>query len=297
MIPIDKLHNYLNKGGPDVAKDYVFHIPEKVIAEGHIYDKYILDAKYSFVDKEIVDVPEWTGLDSSFKMIKDRNNERKNSFIYSVLNEVLGEFRYLDVKSKVIMIKDLMRQIAYDMEEKSLYRDNDYTRKRTLIREKFMANEDIDDDAVLKGIIVDYFSLTVYVFREVVGGLVKRRKVERISYIPSMWKNDDRKMEYVLKNPSCFLIEKEGRYYPVFKSDMTGVMSWESMGIEFFEELRSGGAVAQPKQETKLLKKMTLVELQKVAIDRGVSIFKKSEKTGKDLKKSISELREELENM
>jgi len=84
MIPIDKLHSYLNKGGPDVEKDYVFHIPEKVIAEGHIYDKYILDAKYSFVDKDIVDVPEWTGLDSSFKMIKDRNNERKNSFISSI---------------------------------------------------------------------------------------------------------------------------------------------------------------------------------------------------------------------
>ena len=280
-----------------MSKDYVFHIPEKVIAEGHIYDKYILDAKYSFVDKDIVDVPEWTGLDSSFKIIKDRNNERKNSFIYSILNEVLGEFRYLDVKSKVIMIKDLMRQIAYDMEEKALYRDNDYTRKRTLIREKFMTNEDIDDDAVLKGIIVDYFSLTVYIFKEVVGGLVKRRKVERISYIPSMWKNDDRKMEYVLKNPSCFLIEKDGRYYPIFKSDMTGVMSWESMGIEFFEELRTVGGGAQPKQETKLLKKMTLVELQKVAVDKGVSIFKKSEKTGKDLKKNISELREELENL
>ena len=296
MISIDKLHSYLNKGAVG-EKDYVFHIPEKVIAEGHIYDKYILDAKYSFVDKDIVDVPEWTGLDSSFKMIKDRNNERKNSFIYSVLNEVLGEFRYLDVKSKVIMIKDLMRQIAYDMEEKALYKDNDYTRKRTLIREKFMANEDIDDDHVLKGIIVDYFSLTVYIFKEVVGGLVKRRKVERISYIPSMWKNDDRKTEYVLKNPSCFLIEKEGRYYPVFKSDMTGVMSWESMGIEFFEELRTSGGSAQPKQETKLLKKMTLVELQKVATDKGILIFKKSEKTGKDLKKNISELREELENL
>ena len=296
MISIDKLHSYLNKGAVG-EKDYVFHIPEKVIAEGHIYDKYILDAKYSFVDKDIVDVPEWTGLDSSFKMIKDRNNERKNSFIYSVLNEVLGEFRYLDVKSKITMIKDLMHQIAYDMEEKALYKDNDYTRKRTLIREKFMANEDIDDDAVLKGIIVDYFSMTVYIFKEVVGGLVKRRKVERISYIPSMWKNDDRKTEYVLKNPSCFLIEKDGRYYPVFKSDMTGVMSWESMGIEFFEELRSGSGGAKPKPETKLLKKMTLVELQKVATDKGVSIFKKSEKTGKDLKKNISELREELENM
>ena len=296
MISIDKLHSYLNKGVVG-EKDYVFHIPEKVIAEGHIYDKYILDAKYSFVDKDIVDVPEWTGLDSSFKMIKDRNNERKNSFIYSVLNEVLGEFRYLDVKSKITMIKDLMHQIAYDMEEKALYKDNDYTRKRTLIREKFMANEDIDDDAVLKGIIVDYFSMTVYIFKEVVGGLVKRRKVERISYISSMWKNDDRKTEYVLKNPSCFLIEKEGRYYPVFKSDMTGVMSWESMGIEFFEELRTGGGAAQPKQETKLLKKMTLVELQKVATDKGISIFKKSEKTGKDLKKNISELREELENL
>jgi hypothetical protein len=78
---------------------------------------------------------------------------------------------------------------------------------------------------------------------------------------------------------------------------MTGVMSWESMGIEFFEELRTVGGGAQPKQETKLLKKMTLVELQKVAVDKGVSIFKKSEKTGKDLKKNISELREELENM
>ena len=40
-----------------------------------------------------------------------------------------------------------------------------------------------------------------------------------------------------------------------------------------------------------------LVELQKVATDKGVSIFKKSEKTGKDLKKNISELREELENL
>ena len=292
MIPIDKLHSYLNKGEEvNIDKDYVFHIPEKVIADGHIYDKYILDAKYSFVDKDIVDVPDWTGLDSSFKMITDKNNERKNSFIYSILNEVLGEFRYLDVKSKVIMIKDLTRQIAFDMEEKSLYRDNDYTRKRTLIREKFMTNSDIDDDSVLKGIIVDYFSLTVYIFKEVVGGLVKKRKVERMSYIPSMWKNDDRKMEYVLKNPSCFLIEREGRYYPVFKSDMNGVMSWESMGIDFFEELNN----IPVKQETKLLKKMTLIELQKVAIDKGVSIFKKSEKTGKDLKKNISELRDELE--
>ena len=205
----------------------------------------------------------------------------------------MGEFRYLDVKSKMIMIKDLMTQIAFDMEEKSLYRDNDYTRKRTLIREKFMKNDDIDDDSVLKGIIVDYFSITIYIFKEVVGGLVKRRKVERISYIPSMWKNDDRKMEYILKNPSCFLIEREGRYYPVFNSDMNGVMTWESMGIDFFEELNN----VPVKQETKLLKKMTLVELQKIAIDKGVSIFKKSEKTGKDLKKSISELRDELEKL
>jgi len=310
MISIDKLHSYLNKGDGSVERDYVFHIPDKIIANGHIYDKYILDAKYSFVDKDIIDVPEWTGLDSSFKMITDKNNERKNSFIYSILNEVLGEFRYLDVKSKITMIKDLMRQIAFDMEEKSLYRDNDYTRKRTLIREKFMTNDDIDDDTILKGIIVDYFSLTVYIFKEVVGGLIKRRKIERMSYIPSMWKNDDRKMEYVLKNPSCFLIEKEGRYYPVFKSDMTGVMSSESMGIDFFEELNNvnraavakmaaeaAEVVGPVKQETKLLKKMTLVELQKIAIDKGISIFKKSEKTGKDLKKSISELRDELEKM
>ena len=114
-----------------------------------------------------------------------------------------------------------------------------------------------------------------------------------------MWKNDDRKMEYILKNPSCFLIEREGRYYPVFKSDMNGVMSWESMGIDFFEELNNvNKAVVGPaKQETKLLKKMTLVELQKISIDKGVSIFKKSEKTGKDLKKSITELRDELEKL
>ena len=299
MIPIHKLHSYLNKEEEvNIKKDYVFHIPDKIIANGHIYDKYILDAKYSFVDKDIIDVPDWTGLDSSFKIITDKNNEKKNSFIYSILNEVLGEFRYLDVKSKIIMIKDLMRQIAFDMEEKSLYRDNDYTRKRTLIREKFMTNDDIDDDVVLKGIIVDYFSLTVYIFKEVIGGLVKRRKVEIMSYIPSMWKNDDRKMEYVLKNPSCFLIEREGRYYPVFKSDMTGVMSSESMGIDFFEELNNVNKAAGPaKQDTKLLKKMTLVELQKIAINKEISIFKKSEKTGKDLKKSISELRDELEKL
>lgn len=295
MISIEKLNNYLNSNSNEINnnRDYVFHIPKDKMSEEHIYDKYILDGSYGFLNKDIIDVPEWTGLDKNYQLFITSDIEKKNSFVHSILNQVIAEYRYLDSKSRALMSKDLLRQIAFDMEEKSLYHDNDYTRKRSLIREKFMSNSDIDGDSILKSVIIDYFSMTVYIFKECIGTLVKKRKIERIGYIPGMWKNDDRKNEYILKNPTCFLIETNGRYMPIIKKSMEGVFVSTEINEELLKELDKN-PVKKVERSLSTNSKISLTEIQKIAVSMNILLVKKSDKTGKELNKKISELRDEI---
>jgi len=380
MISIDKLHSYLNKhDASDKERDYVFKIPEVKMADGHIYGRYVIDGKFAFLGKNIIDVPDWTGLDSEYQQLQDKISFKKNSFVIAILNQVMPEFRYFEAKSRINFARDLMRQIAFDMEEKSLYREMEYTRQRNNIRSIFTNFEDIDSEDIMKKIIVDYFSLTVYVLRkeskEIFG---KKRIVEKMSFVPGVWKKTERDFEYSIKNPSCILIEEEGRYTSILKKDLSGLFSWQDEGMEeLFVELSNEAKKGEKKkdkddkkdeivvkegkleksklitkkddgldveivedkkevirkkivkdkvvdkkekevttdkessiEETKeceetvkevekptkidIPKKITLTEIQAVAEKEGISITKKSEKTGKDLKKTIQELREDI---
>jgi len=383
MISIDKLHSYLNKKSSDSEseepiKNYTFKIPESKMADGHIYGRYIMDGKFAFLGKDILPTPVWCELPDEYQQIIDKVSVKKNSFITAILNQVMPEFRYFEAKSRVHFVKDLMRQIAFDMEEKSLYKEMEYTRQRNNIRAQFTNCEDIDNDDIMKKIVVDYFSLTVYVIKKTAEEKFgKKRIVEKISFVPGVWKKTDRENEYVIKNPSCILIENQGKYSSVIKTDMSGLFSWQDEGmIELFTELSNDVKIIKKKPAEKktdeivikeckleksealksiddtpikteivrkktsskkaevestkkeeidqektpenvqedtqeiskevteeikedkfkmfIPKKITLTEIQLLAEKEGISIVKKSEKTSKDLKKSIQELRDEI---
>jgi len=330
MITIEKLQNYLSKEKSD-ERDYVFKIPEQKMADGHIYGKYIMDGKFAFLKKDILPVPAWTELSQDYQILVD--NSSKNSFTMSILNQIMPEFRYFDGKSRVNFVKDLFRQIAYDMEEKNLYKDSEYTRQRNHIRKEFMYFEDIDNDEILKKVIVDYFLLTVYILKRTeIEKFGKQREIQKIAFVPGIWKKTDRKVEYEIKNPTCILIENAGRYSGIIKKELSGLFSWQDEGMEdLFNELTRESEKKIPIKKSTVLKKIavkddspeptieevsvkieekaeikeekkkpiinakiTLIEIQKIAEEEGISITKKSEKTGKDLKKTIQELKDEI---
>jgi len=366
MISVEKLHSYLNKNPIDETNEerpFIFRIPEVKMADGHIYGKYVLDGKFSFLKKEILPVPTWTGLDDNYRQLVDKTAIRKNSFVIGILNQIMPEFRYFDYESRISFTRDLMRQIAYDMEEKNLYREMEYTRIRNEIRSKMINFQDIDNCEAMKKIVVDYFSLTVYIIRrDPVEKFGKERLIEKISFVPGVWKKTERSAEYSLKNPTCFLIESDGKYSSVIRKEMNGLFSWQDTEMidilsEFAEEsmkksekkVKTDVKKKSPKIEAKQVedlventdtsveqidesletksdekqkfdeeqklneteettdvsvettqvkihipKKITLGEIQKIAEKEGISLTKKSDKTGKDLKKSIQELREEI---
>jgi len=329
MITVDKLHKYLTKGSDAIPeREYSFRIPEVKMSDGHIYGKYVIDGKFSFLSKEIMPIPPWTELGEEYQLLCDKS-VGKNSFTMSILNQVLPDFRYFNGKSRLSFVKDMYRQIAYDMEEKDLYRDHEYSRQRNHIRKELMEGDDIDNDELIKRVVIDYLSLTVYLLKRDSSKFGRQRMVEKIAFVPGIWKKTERADEYTIKNPTCILVEEEGRYKGIIQKNMNGVFSWQEDGMEdLFKELSMASEQVKkvktksaeskvvpvvpprtdvppnvtipsehqeiPKTVKELPKKITLAELQEIAEKEGISLTKKSDKTGKDIKKTIQELRDEI---
>ena len=344
MIEIDKLHKFLNRDSKHREKEYAFRIPEKQFESGHIYGKYILDAKYSMIGKRFMDLPDWGISVPQLQYISEKLVP-KNTFTSAILNSIMPEYRFFDLKTKLTFCSDLHRQIGYDMEQNSLYKDMGYARLRKEIREKFINADDLDNDDKLKQIIIDYFSLTVYEIskskQEKFGG---NMEISRKGFVPLMWRKTEKNEEYLDKNISCFLLRLEDKYYSIVKRNASGIFDFsvdlpddveisvptveedkqepepEPLKVkspvkvpekktvskkkeevvkkqETEEQAESVVPAEEPKEEPRKIfipKKITLKEIQDLAIQRDIPIQKKSEKTGKMLNKTIEELREDI---
>jgi len=335
MIEIDKLHKFLNRDSKHREKEYAFRIPEKQFESGHIYGKYILDAKFSMIGKRFLDLPEWITEIPQLQYISEKLVP-KNTFTSAILNSIMPEYRFFDLKTKLTFCSDLHRQIGYDMEQNSLYKDMGYARLRKEIREKFINADDLDNDEKLKQIIIDYFSLTVYeISKAKQEKFGKNMEISRKGFVPLMWRKTEKNEEYLDKNISCFLLKLEDKYYSIVKRNTSGIFDFSvdlpddvEISVPVMEEdepepepireplkVKSPVKVPEkkkvskkkeeepqeePQEEPELIrkifipKKITLKEIQDLAIQRDIPIQKKSEKTGKMLNKTIEELREDI---
>ena len=380
MIEIEKLHKFLNRDSKHREKEYAFRIPEKQFESGHIYGKYILDAKYSMIGKRFMDLPEWVSWDAPQLQYISEKLVPKNTFTSAILNSIMPEYRFFDLKTKLTFCSDLHRQIGYDMEQNSLYKDMGYARLRKEIREKFINVDDLDNDEKLKQVIIDYFSLTVYeISKAKQEKFGKNMEISRKGFVPLMWRKTDKNEEYLDKNISCFLLRLEDKYYSIVKRNTSGIFDFsvdlpedieisipnineeKEKELELETEIDSEPVKIpekipekisdkkkvskkkettkkeveiiikkqedpkeepkedpkedpkeEPKEEPKedpkeepkeepepirkifIPKKISLKEIQDLAIQRDIPIQKKSEKTGKMLNKTIEELREDI---
>ncbi len=352
MIEIDKLHKFLNRDSKHREKEYAFRIPEKEFESGHIYGKYILDAKFSMIGKRFIDLPEWVNFGDEAPQLQYISEKLvpKNTFTSAILNSIMPEYRFFDLKTKLTFCSDLHRQIGYDMEQNSLYKDMGYARLRKEIREKFINADDLDNDEKLKQIIIDYFSLTVYEISKTKQEKFGRNmEISRKGFVPLVWRKTDKNEEYLDKNISCFLLRLEDKYYSIVKRNTSGLFDFsvrlpddieisvpqeEESELEPISEpliVKSPTKVLEKKKVSKknepeiiikkqedskeepqkepesepepeseqsrkifIPKKITLKEIQDLAIQRDIPIQKKSEKTGKMLNKTIEELREDI---
>lgn len=361
MIEIDKLHKFLNRDSKHREKEYAFRIPEKQFESGHIYGKYILDAKYSMIGKRFMDLPDWVSFGEESPQLQYISEKLvpKNTFTSAILNSLMPEYRFFDLKTKLTFCSDLHRQIGYDMEQNSLYKDMGYARLRKEIREKFINADDLDNDEKLKQVIIDYFSLTVYeISKSKQEKFGRNMEISRKGFVPLMWRKTEKNEEYLDKNISCFLLRLEDKYYSIVKRSTSGLFNFsvdlpddveiydpiveedkqepESEPISepfkvkspvkssekkkvskkkeesekdpeiIFKKQESEEPVGpmvstkkpeEPQEEHRKIfipKKITLKEIQDLAIERDIPIQKKSEKTGKMLNKTIEELREDI---
>jgi hypothetical protein len=310
-----------------------------------------------------MDLPEWVSWGEEAPQLQYISEKLvpKNTFTSAILNSIIPEYRFFDLKTKLTFCSDLHRQIGYDMEQNSLYKDMGYARLRKEIREKFINSDDLDNDNKLKQVIIDYFSLTVYEISKTKQEKFSRNmEISRKGFVPLMWRKTEKNEEYLDKNISCFLLKLEDKYYSIVKRNTSGIFDFsvdlpedieisvsipteeenekrdseqEPEPIKVLEKAPEKNKVSkkkelqkepeiiikkqekpqeEPKEEPKeesekesddepepvrkifIPKKITLKEIQDLAIQRDIPIQKKSEKTGKMLNKTIEELRENI---
>ena len=327
MFEVEKVNSFLNKNfeGHVPERELVFRIPDSQKRGDHIYDKYVLDSKFIFQGKNVIRVPEWTKI-KNYRLLVDKLD--KNTFTSAILNAVIPEFRYFSLKSRVQFIKDFYRQMAVDLEEKNLYKDLKYHAIRNKLRETLQGFFNADEEEVMRKYLVDYLSLKVYIIEENNDATFLERKVSKIEYLEEYQKNtiflvkyenkycllvnrdmtgmiDDKELEKELNGDFEKLIKINAKKVKIPKKVVTVEKVEENLEkkeeiLENLDELSEKNELEEPvkkKEKIKIPAKATLKVLQELAEQNGISLTKKSEKTGKDIKKTIQELKLDLENL
>ena len=157
MLSVESLQKYLsnNDNNDEIDSSITFILPESINNDNrHIYDKYVLESKFSLLDKKIEKLSSeylnFLNIDDDLIILKD--NDTYNTFILSILNIIFPDFRYFDKKSKIKFIKDLLNQMAYDLQEKNLYSYFNYNKNHSFSRTEFAKylnlHENVDKDSL-----------------------------------------------------------------------------------------------------------------------------------------------------
>lgn len=307
MISIESLQEYLlndnknndllnnNNGNDNNIENHdnnlVFKLPSKIQNENtHIYDKYILENKFSFLNKNLKKLPnnlsELLNVKDDFFILKDNN--KYNTFIYSILYIIFPEFKYFDFNSKKKFINDLMNQMAYDLQEQNFYSYFNYNKNhkfsRTELSKKLNLHENIDsyEFEYIKKYVVDYFSLSVYIVSEINNKI----KINKIFYDNFHDKSVYNNLEKY--NSKIILYKENNIFYPILKEDANGLFLY-SFDSNIIDSLENNFSNFNTQSNLKNLGTKKLKELQDICLDLDLDIYKTNNK-GNNVKKTIKEL-------
>jgi hypothetical protein len=207
MFSINKLINDLDQNQENIADDINDSIQKYDSSTNKtMYEEYIVESntKMKKLSSDIGD---------KYCNIKDFYYDNikwnKNTFIYSILRILDGNFDFILNKRKNEIIDSIRKKMCYDLVEKNYYSKFGYTRKRKFKREKLQkylmdSSTDIDLEkySSVRKYIVDYFNINVFIISDT--------SVECIY-------TERENVGYFKHRPTVFLYYND-KYYPLVKN-------------------------------------------------------------------------------
>ena len=225
-------------------------------------------------------------------ILKNRNN------VYTFFSCILGigdeNYYLLDESEKIKSIKYLIKTMDDDLLLKNYYKEFRYDKNKNFNKEKIMSalkdsfqmkiQENFD---LVRKYAVDYLGINVYIFE------IKDNKIIN-KYVINSNKYTEEKNNYL---PSYFIIKENDIYIPIMVKDKEGInyiLKEDNYIInkrlEEFEEIKINCNV----MDINYIKKMKIDELRIYCTENNIYIYKVSEKTGKDIRKTKDELLSEF---
>ena len=320
MFSMNKLVNDLEQNQEKVSDailDKMCENTDENDEEKSMYENYITnsDTTMKTLDNHIY---------SKYSHIKDfyyKNIKWKsNTFIYSLLVLLDTNFDYMLNKRKSELIDSIRKKMCYDLVEKNYYSKFGYTRKKKFKREKLQKylmdmkiNIDAEKYQSVKKYIVDYFNINVFILSE-----------QNIECIYTEKDNNG----FFKYRPTIILFKKDDIYYPIIKKVICDeklyldyknnsyiideLLTYVESPITYYDsqesdhdsgksdddnkEIKDTNIEIECKKKSKNYEKMKITELQEFCNTINVDIYKISEKTGKKIKKTKSELIHDIKN-
>ena len=233
-----------------------------------------------------------------FGVNKDINKNKNKIFTFFSCIFSIGDENFYLFKDdeKIKCIKNLIHRMDNDIFSKNYYNifrydKNKYFSKEkisTVLKESFNLRVNENFNILIK-YLVDYLNINLIIFEVKNQEILNKYKIfsnklteEENKYLPYYFiiKEDDNFIPIMIKNKSY-------KNYVEYNENYKIINKLNEIDNKDF-------SIIENKNETKNIKKMKIEELRNYCIENDINIYKTSEKTGKQIKKTKEELYKEL---
>ena len=229
----------------------------------------------------------------------NKNKSKNNNNIYSFYSSIFGigdENYYLfNEEEKIKCIKNLIHKMDKDLFIKNYYNEFKYDKNKFFNKEKllislkeafkFKIDENFD---LIKKYTADYLGINIIIFQ------LKNNEVIN-KYMINSNKYTDNHNKYL---PYYFICEENNEFIPIMIKDKDCINyiiledSYKILNkIASFENHKLN---INSSDKNMNIKKLKIDELREYCVNNNINIYKVSEKTGKDIKKTKDELLSEI---
>lgn len=232
-----------------------------------------------------------------FGFLKE-SNKNKN-IIYSFFSSILtiGDENYLLMKEdeKLKSIKNIIHIMDNDLLNKNYYNELKYDKNKFFSKEKILTNLKesfnlrFDENFILtQKYVCDYLGINIVIFE-----LKNKEIIDK--YIIYSNKYTDNNNIYL---PYYYIVVENNEYIPIMiknKDFINYSLNDDKYKIiNMLSKFKTHKISENLSEDYTKIKKMNIEDLRKYCIENDINIYKKSEKTGKEIKKKKDELLNEI---